>query len=77
MENGGWDWEWFYFLGTVKLLRSDREFWALTPRQFFSLVDMNNRFEGGDGEEAEAPKPPAQQQKQLTPKELMGWSMRR
>lgn len=36
------------FLATVPLKRSEEEFWRMTPRRFFGLVDSLKKYNGAE-----------------------------
>ena len=47
----GWDWPYILYVGRVLLGYSDKETWALTPRQFAAQLsvheDITSRMHGG------------------------------
>lgn len=49
----GWDWPYIIYVGRVWLEYTDKETWALTPRQFASQLsvheDVLKQMHGGSG----------------------------
>lgn len=61
-SDGGWPWDWMYYIGTVQLGMSEAVFWRTTPKKFFALWEIHKQYNGmgATGEQqADPDMPPA------------------
>lgn len=47
-EADPWDWPVLLYIAKTKLLYSEAEFWAMTPRKFYALLDAHLQMLGGE-----------------------------
>ncbi|GAB6931589.1 hypothetical protein JCM10914A_55720 [Paenibacillus sp. JCM 10914] len=50
----GWDWAWFFYMGTVLFNRSEAVFWRTTPRKLFAMWDIHRQVNGLDQAQPES-----------------------
>ncbi|GIO57924.1 hypothetical protein [Paenibacillus cineris] len=62
-SDGGWPWDWMYYIGTVQLGMSEAVFWRSTPKKLFALWEIHKKYNGigapGEQQQANPDTPPA------------------
>lgn len=52
-SDDGWDWPMLLYIGTIILLRPEREFWRMVPKKLNALLSVHARINNPEDEDEE------------------------